>query len=436
MRSRALALLLVLLTLTGCSAFPLGNGTPLPSALPEWTEVPVSTRTPTLAEGGLLTSTVTAPPPEALRLWVPPQFSPYSGSAAADLLYARLDEFVSQHPGLTLEVRVKAAEGPGGLLDSLSTASSAAPRALPDLIALPRPALETAALKGLLHPYDGLSDALAAPDWYDYARQLARLQTTTYGLPFAGDALLLAYYPGMAGDTPPRDWKMTLEGGAALVFPAAEAQSLFTLAQYQALGGPVQDEQGRPMLDALTLTEVFTFYHTAALSGILPSSLALYANDDQSWSTFTQQQAAMAITWASHALDELPEGASLAPLVTPRGTPFTLATGWAWGLAAGQPERQQLAAELAEFLVESDFLARWTRAVGYLPPRSAALQGWHDSQLQALIGSVSSSARLCPSMDVLSSLGPVLGRVTVQVIKLEADPFTAAQAASGALHTP
>jgi hypothetical protein len=82
-------------------------------------------------------------------------------------------------------VRIKALDGPGGLLDALSAANAAAPLALPDLILLPRPQLETAALKGLLTPFDGLSASLNNGDWYDYARDLAQLQDSTFGLPLA-----------------------------------------------------------------------------------------------------------------------------------------------------------------------------------------------------------------------------------------------------------
>ena len=103
-------------------------------------------------------------------------------------------DFEAEHPGLELEVRIKADEGELGLVNALSVTSMAAPSALPDLIALSRPALETAALKGLLHPIDGLSTALDDPNWYEYARQLGHIQNTGYGLPFAGDALVLVYH--------------------------------------------------------------------------------------------------------------------------------------------------------------------------------------------------------------------------------------------------
>jgi ABC-type glycerol-3-phosphate transport system substrate-binding protein len=102
-------------------------------------------------------------------IWLPPQFATTSDSAAGEILQSRLDEFSAEQSGIRIQVRVKPVDGPGGLLDTLTTASAAAPLALPDLIALPRPMLETAALKGLLHPYN---DLIPEPDWFEYAGSL------------------------------------------------------------------------------------------------------------------------------------------------------------------------------------------------------------------------------------------------------------------------
>jgi hypothetical protein len=107
---------------------------------------------------------------------LPPSFDPDSGDYGS--CQKRLDEFTQQHPGIELEVRVKALSGTGGLLDSLVTTSAAAPQAMPDLVALSREDLESAALKGLLHTYTGPTDIQDGPDWYDYARQLAQIQNS------------------------------------------------------------------------------------------------------------------------------------------------------------------------------------------------------------------------------------------------------------------
>jgi maltose-binding protein MalE len=164
--------------------------------------------------------------------------------------------------GIEVEVRVKALSGTGGLLDSLVTTSAAAPQAMPDVVALSRVDLEAAALKGLLHTYSGPTDIQDGPDWYDYARQLAQIQNSVYGLPFAGDVGLLVYRPESI-PVPPTDWSALLQNQAPFIFAAGDSDSIFTLTLYQARTGAIQDSQGQPYLEAAQLEEVLNFYAEA-----------------------------------------------------------------------------------------------------------------------------------------------------------------------------
>jgi len=104
------------------------------------------------------TAEATVEPVTSLTLWVPPEMDPESGTEASLILNERLLLFSGMHGGLEVIVRVKDASGTGGLLDALTATSEAAPDALPDLIALTRTDLETAALKDLIFSLDGLTD--------------------------------------------------------------------------------------------------------------------------------------------------------------------------------------------------------------------------------------------------------------------------------------
>ena len=422
---------LLLLALVGCSGvFPPGgtqDARQTPNASPTIVPAPAFTQLPQ--------GTATPAGPVTLHVWVPPQFDPASGTPAGNLLKARLEEFTARRPGVQVDVRVKAASGVGGLLDSLTTTSAVAPRALPDLIALPRPMLETAALKGLLHPFDGLTAAMEDLDWYEYARQLAHLQSSTFGLPFAGDALTLFYHPSAAG-APPADWNAAIKSAVPMVFAAADPLALVTLALYQAAGGPILDDQGRPTLDARILADVLTFYQDASRSGVLPEGVAQVQNEDQVWESFKEKRAGLAATWASSYLTEPITDTALAPLPTQNGTPFTLATGWVWALAASQPERQGLSAQLAEFLTDSAFLSKWTEAAEVLPTRPSSMQTSSGSTLKLQQSQMLLSARPFPLADVQASLGPVLQEATLKVLKGQSDPLAAAQAAVKSLAGP
>jgi len=423
---RWLSLTLLLVFLVGCTSPPPARETLAPQTTPTSSVTPAPT-------DDLLEPTPEGP--VILRVWVPPQFDPANGSPEGELLQSRLDEFVARKPDVRVEVRVKNVDGPGGILDTLTTASAAAPLALPDLVALPGHALATAAGKGLLHPYDGLTTTLDDPDWYGFARQLSHLQNATFGIPFAGDALLMAYRPAAIA-APPSSWPDFLAITTTLAFPAADPQALFTLLQYQALGGPLLDAAGHPTLDVIRLTGVLSYYQQASARALMPAWLAQFENDDQSWEAYEQAQADIAITWAGRALQQLPADTAVAPAPTFDGAPFTLADGWAWALTSHNPDHQLLATQLAEFLTTSEYLAAWSEAAGLIPPRPSALAAWQNASLRALLSQIAPTAELIPSPDLVAALGPVLQQSVLSVLKAEADAAAAAQTAVEKLVTP
>lgn len=418
--------MLGLIFLIGCEAFnPEPTHTPAPPPVEPTAAQPTRVTSPTPTPEGPIT----------IRLWVPPEFEPSAETRAGRLLQARLDEFSSRRPNASIETRVKSLEGIGGLLDSLTTANAAAPLALPDLVALPRPLLETAALKGLLVPYDDLSDALDDADWYEYARDLGQLQNSTFGLPFAGDAMVLTYRPEVIG-SPPTVLTQTITQTATLAFAAADPLALFTLTLYEAAGGPTLDQEGRPILDPDVLSPVLSFYQEAAQAEVFPFWLTQYETDQEVWTAYSEGQADMAITWIHQYLDAMLADSSAALLPTLDGEPYTRATGWVWALVSPDPGHRRLSVELAEYLTESSFLSAWTAAAAYLPPRPSALAAWQSSSLQGLADEVEASAHIYPSADILNSLAPLLQEATIEVLKNQIDPLDAAEQAAESLSAP
>jgi multiple sugar transport system substrate-binding protein len=436
----------LLAVMVGCSGLPLNfggdsqvtqdssgrtvtptNGLAFKTAQPQTPQALQGTDIPSQPGGGRL-----------VRVWVPPEFDPQGASPASQVLKARLDEFATENPDVRLEVRVKSLEGVGGLLDSLVAANVAAPLALPDLVLLPRPLLESAALKGLLYPYDGLTSIMEGGSWYDYARQMAKVQSSTYGIPFAGDAMLLAYHPSLQ-NTPPADLEAALALGDVMLFPATDPQATFTLGSYLADGGSVQDAQGRPTLDAATLTRILEIYQRASQSGVMPYWLTQYSTDEQVWEAFMNNEYPTAVTWASTYLSHKPAGTDdlgVAGIPTTTGAPSSLASGYSWALAGQDPERRTQAVRLAEYLSDKDFQAAWTEAAGYLPPRADALKSWQDLELSKALNQISTSARLIPPVDLVSSIGPALEQAVVDVLKAQSDPQTAAQTAINEISKP
>lgn len=399
--------------------------------------IPISSPSPS---GNLATPVETIQPTaeqtQSLTIWVPPQFSPQSGNEAGKLLQMRLDRFMFENPNVRVEVRVKAVNGPGSLLETLATANAAAPGALPSLVALNRNDLESAAIKGLIYPMDGQTTIMDEPDWYAYASQLSVLQGSTFGLPFAGDALLMVYRPSVFGEAVPSDWAAIKKQSIPVAFPVMDQQAFVTLALYQSLGGEVEDEQGHPSLEADVLVNIFNLYDVGIQQGVFPAWLSDMETYNQSWQAFREQRVPMAITWSSLYLSEQPDDTAAMVLPSLGENSVTEATGWIWCLSDPNPERRAISIKLAEYLVDSEFLTAWDAAAGMLPTRPTALNGWPEQSLRAVISQTALSARPRPRNELLASIGPILEDATLQVIRRQKNPEQAALEAASRLATP
>ena len=410
-----------LLLSTGCASITDFLLTPFaapPPASPASTSVtaspagPSATPTPQIeAPSNVTPAGTVSPASEArvLRIWLPPEFDPNAGNPPARILKQRLNDFEAEHPSLELDIRIKADEGEAGLVNSLSVTSLAAPAALPDLIALSRPALETAALKGLLHPLDGLSTTLDDTNWYEYARQLGRIQSTGYGLPFAGDALVLVYRSEVERIN---SWNDVLASDNPLVFAVGDPNALVGLALYVSAGGELLDPQGQPTLEQDTLTRVLTSIADGTLSGVFSPSLDNLVSNEQVLQAYLGERANMAIIWASDY--RAPEGQFTLPLPGLDEISGSFATGWVWALAGSNSENQPLAVELADYLVEDEFLATWVNATGYLPTRPDSVDAG-----QATINQIVEAVQPIPSNEVLAVLGPLMQDALMRVLNGE-----------------
>lgn len=369
----------------------------------------------------------------ALTIWLPPQFDPNSGTESGDLLRDRLETFASQND-LALNVRIKSQSGPAGLLDSLEITNLAAPAALPGVIALPRTQMETAALKGLIYPIPGLSDNLKQNDWYPYAGELASVQGTPFCLPFAGDALVMLYRPTRL-PVPAGDWQSILNTNQPLILPAGDPQALLTLELYQAAGGLTQDPDGRPTIDVAALTSVLQLYQRGAQLSTFPFWLGDFTTDSLAWQAYREQRANWVVTWASFYLTGLPADTNIAPLPAFTG-PVSAADGWVWCITDPEVERRAVSLQLAEYLVESDFLASWSAKAGYLPTRPSSLVAWGNPSFSAPLQQILEEANLRPDNEIVDTLGPILQEAVLKVLQQHADPAQAAQQAADRLTIP
>jgi multiple sugar transport system substrate-binding protein len=433
MASFGLSMLMLLVVLTSCTGQP-SFSLPFLDLVITPTKVvkPISTLTPAPTQG--IAASPTPAGPQQLTIWLPPEFNPQSDTRAGRILKSRLDEF-SRVNNVKIEVRIKALSGPSSLLDSLTAANAVAPAAVPSLIALPRSDMENAALKGLLYPLDGVSTLIDESDWYDYARELAMVQGVTFGLPFAGDGLVIVYRSARV-IAPPTTWDAVQRLSQPVAIPFGSQQSLTTIALYHSVGGEVEDAQRRPILQADKLVKVLDLYKQGSVHGIYPNWLTQMETDDQVWQAYQEQRVNVAVTWSSFYLANLPPDSAALPLPALGDQPSGMATAWAWAVSDPDPDRRLLSTHLAEWLVETNFLASWSEAAGFLPTRPSSIATWQDQTLKATFSQVALSAHARPSNDLITSLGPVLKEAALKVIRQESDPTQAAAAAAERLMSP
>ena len=383
---------LIILSITGCAniASLLSTPTPVSTSQATATPQPLPSATPTSSSQNQA---------RLLRIWLPPRFDPKGDSASAKMLAQRLTDFESAHPGLRIDVRIKAEDGTASLLNALTITHDAAPASLPDLIALPRHDLVIAATNGLLHPMDGLSTLLDDPSWYPFARELGHVQNIGYGLPFASNALVLIHRT----DLEINSWDDILASKKLLLFPAGDTQSLFLLSLYKSAGGKLTDDQGKPTLQETPLTETLTLLQNGYEAKIFSSSILSYKTDDQAVQAYHAGQGSMLVTWATNTNESIQPLPALA-------APHTFADGWIWALAGSSTENQQLAVELAEYLLSDDFSPQWIKSAGYLPVRLSE---------DPVDGSILESAQLMPNEDVLDVLGPIMNQMLIRLLEGE-----------------
>lgn len=412
--SMLLALPAVVLVLTACQTQPTTTATASSTQPSDQETAPTSQTTSEGASSIILT------------VWLPPDFDPSSGNPASGVLQNRLAEFADQHPQTRVNVRVKAEESTGGLLDSLLAAQAAAPLALPDLVLLPHAQFPEAVAAGLLLPISEVESGLDDDDWYSFGRALPQVDGAFYGLPFAADALIMAYRPSAVGQVP-TDWSSLLGSGLQLGFAAADADALFTFTQLSAVITEAAGDLTEPPFSQETLAKVFEFYATAHDQGIFPFWLSQYQTPEQSWQAFTEGRVPLVAAWTSRAFDSRTVDVSASPLPTFVGEPFALVKGWAWAVSAPDLERAQLAMELAEFLTTPEFIAQWTSSAGLLPTRHSSLAAWPPSDSQALASQLVDRAQVFPDAATTRLWGPHLAEAVVALLKQELTPEEALQ---------
>jgi ABC-type glycerol-3-phosphate transport system substrate-binding protein len=401
-----------------CQSLSGTTVTAVPSGLPAITLEPQQTAVPTpSAEISTLT------------LWLPPAFRSDSNSPGGNVLNKRIEAFEALHPGISVVVRVKAATGAGGLRDSLAAAAAAAPGALPDLVALDQSNLRAAAIKGLIVPLDGLFPSQEWDSFFPYAKAMVVIDDRHYGLPFAGDAIVIA--STVIPYAEPQRWQETSSWTSPIILPLGDSRALFLFFGYYAAGATPMLSITDAKIEPQPLEQELAWLRRLQESGTL-SPRSLQIDSFESSFLAIENIGESSATLFSIVLKS--KDYFLGPLPTPEGEMFSLATGWAWVIATPDPDRRIKAAELMAWLSNPQFLAEWTEAQGVLPPSRAALEGWVSSAHQKLIEGISETTLPFPDDEISAFAGPAFSKAARRVLLEGILPADAALEAAKAVN--
>ena len=417
-----LCALVLLSMLAGCQSSYLAPFfaalTQTTNSTPEITPQLAIQTSPETPEGQVIATPTEQSTTTTLVIWLPQQFDPESGTISGNHLKQRLVAFHKDYPNLFVEVRIKSTDGRGSLVDSITTASAAAPKALPALVALSYEDMETVALKGLLLPLNKKTRFSDDIDWLPYAVQLGMISQNRYGLPFAGDALVMAYRP-LQSPYPPTTWQELALQNQVVTFPAADPEALVATTMYLTAGGSLLDENGTPVLQEDALLKSFGILNDGVKTGAFPFWISEYATFDQSWTSFVGQQGDYTITWLSQYLQNPPAGVSFTQVPKIGDDQVTLAQGWSWCIPALSSQQQQYSILLAEYLSDPTFVNQWDQYAGYLSVRKSGLDVWKGQDFAPALINLVMQAQIRPSSAIIGITGPILKQSVTGIIKTQ-----------------
>ncbi|MBS3783151.1 MAG: extracellular solute-binding protein [Anaerolineae bacterium] len=366
-----------------------------------------------------------------LDLWLPEELDPYSGEEGSGVLAQQLSEFSDDYPNLQVDVVVKKAHGRGGLIDFMRTARDAAPSVLPDLVVVDASDLATVAGSGLIQPLDDFWTASATNDRFPFATTMGRVEGETVGAVLGADMQHLAYRPALF-DTPPLTWTQVISARTPFVFPAGGYDNRVndaTLIQYLGAGGKLTDAEGHPTLDEAVMIDVLDFYSRCVTNTVIaPTQVLTATHVDQAWEVFKGGDAGMTAVRASRYWLEADETMAAAPLPTKSGQPISIARGWALAIVTDDPERQDLAVQLVDWLTAPNRSAAWTQSAGYLPATRSALRLWNVSEAErTVLRELLEAAMPPPRSSVIEKVGPAMQQALVALLRGSASPQEAAK---------
>ncbi len=323
----------------------------------------------------------TPPPdqtPAPILIWWPAPIYPGEDSPALPILNEQIRRYETGR-SQSIAIRVKRAEGAGGILQTLYSGSSVAASVMPDLALLRRADLIQAASGKLIQPID--VRGLSADDLFPSGLALGQVQGIQYGIPYVMETQH-AVQRSTTSTLPPRTLDELLQSGQAYLFPGADARGVnpTLLNQYIGAGGRIADEKGAPALDREPLRQVLGYYEQAVDAKNAGPGLLDYTSPSQYWPLFLAGKVTLvqidSTTFLAQRGVEPPGAVSAGKIETipvPGASRTVILDSWLWVLTAANPERRARGLDALAWLLEPGRQGEYTWALRVLPSRRSAL---------------------------------------------------------------
>jgi len=353
----------VLSAIVACS--PQLSGAP--TAVADATDLPPVTPTAPTA-----TLAPTARPNLTLRFWLPDSLAGLDSVDAGDVLSEQISEFEQSFPNIEVELRLRAASGTGGVLETIRTAVQVAPGALPDVTLMRLQDFRAAAQEGLLQPLSESDLIVGEDDFMPAVAALGQIDGQWLGVPSTLEVLHMAYQPAAE---PIESWRFDqiLAARVPFLFPGMSTNGLSPVFLLQYMAAVSQETEGGTLpIDETALRATLRFYERAASDGLVTPTVLEYDAPERYPDALNGD--VPAVVSSSLYLQALGEGHSLelGYIPTTTGEAATTLDGWLWVVVRSGNDQQTAALRFINWMTATDRQVVYHQAIHMLPASRAA----------------------------------------------------------------
>ncbi len=373
--------------LTACSDNLLAANQVTAESLTTPTATPPATMTP-----ATLTPEATAQAALTLTIWLPEPLTPIDNTEASSILTGQIQAFEANQPNVQVQTRLKKADGKGGVTETLLSASTVAPGAVPALTLIQRKDLPMLVEAGLVRPLTERVSSAIIDDLYPSAIQLGEYNGLLYGLPYVLEIQHVVYQSPAANFA---QFDGMLTGGRSLVLPAGnvnELNSVF-LVQYLSAGGTMLNGSLGP-LNPDALQTVLEFYESAVNAGVIDPTILNYPTPQDYQAGLLDGRIPAAVVTSTMYLNLLAgdKNWQTAPIPIASDKPATTVDGWLWIITANDSDRQTVALRFLDWIFNTGRQATFSRSIHMLPSGRAALRAWGNPTYADFAGGLLTNA--------------------------------------------